>query len=94
MVTVLEILVCFFAVVGIYALFVRLSVALCGKDTVKAAIAGTDKSIEEILLEAELLRLRGEIEKGFKKTVILLEREDAEKENALHKEGFLVYIRK
>ena len=89
-----ELLVCLLAVIGVYALFLRLSVLLSGESTFAVAILGTDKSIEEILVEAELLRLRGEIDVSAKKTVVLLEREDPEKENALREEGILVYIRR
>ena len=67
----------------------------CHYGRFKAVYPNTmDKSIEEILVEAELLRLRGEIDVSAKKTVVLLEREDPEKENALREEGILVYIRR
>lgn len=88
----LEILVCLLATVGVYALFVRLAVHLKGTDGLAVAVIGTGKGIEEILLEIELLRLRGEIDPICKKAVVLLEKEDAEKENALRSEGILVYI--
>ncbi len=73
---------------------VRLALLLGGKEGYATAILAEDKSFEEILTEAELLRLRGEISARGKKTVVLFEREDEEKENALRSEGFLVYIRK
>lgn len=94
MVATLEIFVCLLAVLGLYALFVRLTVLLSGKEGYATAILAEDKSLEEIFVEAELLRLRSEISRGGKKTVVLLEREDEKKENALREEGFLVYIRR
>ena len=90
----LEIFICLLAVLGLYAILVRLALLLGGRESYATAILAEDKSFEEILTEAELLRLRGEISTRGKKTVVLLEREDENKETALRKEGFLVYIRK
>lgn len=92
--TALEIFVCLLAVLGLYAFLVRLALLLGGTDGYATAVLADDKSMEEILTEAELLRLRGEISANGKKIVVLLEREDEQKENALRMEGFLVYIRK
>ena len=89
----LEILVCLLATFGVYALFVRLAVLLKDRGSLTVAVLGTGKTLEEILLEVELLRLRGEIDPYFKKTVVLLDAADDEKENALRSEGILVYIR-
>lgn len=94
MVATLEILICLLAVLGLYALFVRLTVLLSEKEGYATAILAEDKTLDEILVEAELIRLRSEISASGKKTVVLLEREDEQKENALRQEGFLVYIRK
>ncbi len=85
----LELCICFLAVLGLYALFVCLVLWLGGGDGYRTAILAEDKSLDEIFAESELLRLR-----GHGKTVVLLERENEEKENALRKEGFLVYVRK
>ena len=76
------------AVLGLYGLFVRLVIWL-GREERIGAISAEDKSLEEIFTEVELLRLR-----GFRKTVILIEKENSEIEKALLSEGFLVYLRK
>ena len=86
---VLELCICFLAVLGLYALFVYLVILLGGGEGYRTAILAEDKSLDEIFVETELLRLR-----GCGKTVVLLEKENEEKENALRKEGFLVYVRK
>ena len=86
---ILEILISLFALLGLYALFARLVFWLGGREGYRVAILGEDKTLEEIYTESELLKLR-----GFEKTVVLLEKKNEEKENALRKEGFLVYLRK
>ena len=88
LIEVLELLICLLAVLGLYGLFVRLVIWL-GREERVGAVCAEDKSLEEICIEVELLRLR-----GFKKTVILIEKENSKIEKALLSEGFLVYLRK
>ena len=90
-----EILICCLAILGVYAVFVRLLALRVPQDEVYLAIKADDMSCEEACALAAFLALRAEADnKVQKKTVILLDREDAEQANALRREGFLVYIRK
>ena len=89
------ILLCVFAVLGLYAFFSRLMVMLSPRGDVLLAIDGRKKSVDEILLclkGAEYL-LEREVRLSERPCVLLSEQEE-EKMDALRKEGVLVYALK
>ncbi len=94
MVALFEILVAMLAVVGVYAIFSRFAAMLTPADSYTLALDASEREVEDILIEAELLRLKNELYTKNSRTVVLLDTEDGEKENALRSEGFLVYVRK
>lgn len=92
---VFEILLCAFATFGVYALFFRLAVMLLRRDDCVLAIKAEGKTVEEVMLLAELAAMRAETEKGIScGAVILFDEEHESLEKALLTEGFLVYKRK
>ena len=94
MVALFEILVAMLAVIGVYAVFSRLAAMLTPDDSYTLALYASGKDVEDILIEAELLRLKNELRQKNDRVVVLLDEEDGEKQDALRLEGFLVYVRK
>ena len=93
--TVSAILLCFFSVFGLYALFSRVAVALASRGRVILSIDGRRLSKEEILLWLAHARLIIEREKGVKeRPAVLVYEDDEEKIGTLRKEGVLVFTLK
>ena len=89
------ILLCFFSVLGLYALFARVATALAPRGRAFLSLDGRTLSSEEILLWLSHARLIIEREHGVEEhPAVLLYEDDEEKIGTLRKEGVLVFTLK
>ncbi len=90
-----SVMLCVLSVFGLYAIFARLAAMLLPKNAFFLAVDGTGLAKDEILLLVQSARLVAERQRfTAKKVVVVLAAPDNEKEEALRKEGILVYTRK
>ena len=95
MTNLLELLVSLLAVIGVYAVLSRVVVWFTPKEKLSIAILGEEESIESICRLAENVRLYTETDAEVESLpVVILETADAQKEDVLLAEGFLVYVRR
>ncbi len=92
---VFELAVCFLAIIGVYAIFLRVAVWLMPRENLVIAIRCERESAETVIAQAQRLALYTETDVSVdRRPVALLEKEDANMENALREEGLAIYIRK
>lgn len=93
--TVVEILLCMLATVGMYAICCRVIVWLFPRGGFTIAVRGEKLTVEETVFLAKSAPLYAETNAHFRPDpVVLLETDDPQKTDTLRKEGILVYIRK
>ena len=92
---VFELLVCFLAIAGLYALFLRLAVWLTPRDGIVLAIRYDGEDIAYLLALAHRIRFSVDLDKyAALPPAVLMEESDPIVENALREEGVSVYIKK
>ncbi len=95
MIAFLEVLICCLAVVGIYAIFLRISVWLMPHENLVIAIRCDGEDPDAVLMQAQRLKLYAETDASVEKKPVALFDESAPViENALREEGIAVYIKK
>ncbi len=92
---VFELAVCFLAIIGVYAIFLRIAVWLMPRENLAIAIRCENESAETVIAQAQRLALYTETDVSVdRRPVALLEAENLNVENALREEGIAIYIRK
>ncbi len=90
-----EILVCCLAIVGIYAIFLRISVWLMPHENLVIAIRCDGMDADTLLAQAQRLKLYAESDAAVEqKPVALLDESSPMIEHALREEGIAVYIKR
>lgn len=88
-------LLCFFSVFGLYAIFLRLAAWLSSRGALMVALDGRDMTEEEILLWTAHARFLIEREGRLsERPVVLLSENDEKRIGTLRKEGVLVFVLK
>lgn len=86
-------LLCMLSVIGLYAIFARVSVMLFPRSSLLLTVDGRGLTVEEILLLTARARFLLEREhRLYGRVSVLLSENEREKEMPLRKEGILVYI--
>ena len=91
----LSVLVCVLSVFGLYAIFTRLAAVLLPKNAFLLSVDGTNSTKDEIIIMVQNARLVAERQRfTSSRVIVILALPDKEKEEALRKEGILVYTHK
>ena len=91
----LSVLVCVLSVFGLYAIFTRLAAALLPQNAFLLSVDGTNSTKDEIIIMVQNARLVAERQRfTSSRVIVILALPDKEKEEALRKEGILVYTHK